>query len=122
MDDDVLLNIHVVFWQWVPQDSTLAITNAVFSCDSQSVYACFEDGSVNVFSASAMSLKLRCRIHPTAYLPSNPRYAPYLNNRTESKQVEYNIRILSFRNCDLTVPGCFPSSLLLIHPKLTSSR
>ncbi|XP_031130262.1 topless-related protein 4-like isoform X2 [Ipomoea triloba] len=58
--------------QWVPQDSTLAITNAVFSCDSQSVYACFEDGSVNVFSASAMSLKLRCRIHPTAYLPSNP--------------------------------------------------
>ncbi|XP_019170022.1 PREDICTED: topless-related protein 4-like isoform X2 [Ipomoea nil] len=58
--------------QWVPQDSTLAITNAVFSCDSQSVYACFEDGSVNVFSATAMSLKLRCRIHPTAYLPSNP--------------------------------------------------
>lgn len=61
------------FWQWVPRESSSAITDATYSCDSQSIYTSFEDGSVSVFTVAG--LKLRCRINPTAYLPSTPRYA-----------------------------------------------
>ncbi|KAI3463417.1 hypothetical protein Pfo_020080 [Paulownia fortunei] len=53
--------------QWVPQESSAALTDATYSCDSQSIYATFEDGSVCVFTSPG--LKLRCRINPTAYLP-----------------------------------------------------
>ncbi|KAF5198327.1 Topless-like [Thalictrum thalictroides] len=51
------------------QEPTGAITHATYSCDSQSIYASFGDGSVGVLSAT--TLRLRCRINPTAYLPSN---------------------------------------------------
>ncbi|KAL2463066.1 Topless-related protein 4 [Forsythia ovata] len=61
--------------QWVPRESSSAITDATFSCDSQSVYASFEDGSVCVLTATG--LKLRCRINPAAYLPSNPSSRAY---------------------------------------------
>ncbi|KAH6832337.1 WUS-interacting protein 2 [Perilla frutescens var. hirtella] len=55
---------------WLPREPSPAITDATYSCDSQSIYACFEDGSVSIFTAAG--LKLRCRISPTAYLPSSP--------------------------------------------------
>ncbi|KAF9615189.1 hypothetical protein IFM89_022451 [Coptis chinensis] len=55
--------------QWVPQESSVPITHATYSCDSQSIYASFGDGSVGVLTA--ITLRLRCRIHPTAYIPSN---------------------------------------------------
>ncbi|CAA0827363.1 Topless-related protein 4 [Striga hermonthica] len=55
--------------QWVP--SGPAITDATYSCDSHSIYTSFDDGSVCVFTSAG--LKLRCRVNPTAYLPSNPR-------------------------------------------------
>lgn len=55
--------------QWVPRESSAPITHATFSCDSQLVYASFLDAAVCVFSAS--NLRLRCRINPSAYLPSN---------------------------------------------------
>lgn len=58
--------------QWVPQESSGAITDATYSCDSQTIYASFEDGSLSVLTAT--TLRLRCRISPAAYLPSNPRY------------------------------------------------
>lgn len=59
-------------WQWAPRESNAAaITDATYSCDSQSIYASFEDGSVCVFTAAG--LKLRCRISPAAYLHSNQR-------------------------------------------------
>ncbi|XP_011073420.1 topless-related protein 4 [Sesamum indicum] len=61
--------------QWVPRESSPLITDATYSCDSQSIYTCFEDGSVNVFTA--VGLKLRCRINPTAYLPSTPSSRVY---------------------------------------------
>ncbi|KAL0441640.1 UNVERIFIED_CONTAM: Topless-related protein 4 [Sesamum radiatum] len=61
--------------QWVPRESSPLITDATYSCDSQSIYTCFEDGSVNVFTAAG--LKLRCRINPTAYLPSTPSSRVY---------------------------------------------
>ncbi|GER44119.1 transducin family protein / WD-40 repeat family protein [Striga asiatica] len=54
--------------QWVP--SGPAITDATYSCDSQLIYTSFDDGSVCVFTSAG--LKLRCRVNPTAYLPSNP--------------------------------------------------
>ncbi|KAM7256890.1 hypothetical protein ACFE04_012631 [Oxalis oulophora] len=54
--------------QWVPRDSSAPITHATFSCDSQLVYASFLDATVCVFSAA--NLVLRCRINPSAYLPS----------------------------------------------------
>ncbi|GFP88955.1 topless-related protein 4 [Phtheirospermum japonicum] len=56
--------------QWAPRESSLAITDATYSCDSQSIYTSFDDGSVCIFTATG--LKLRCRINPTSYLPSTP--------------------------------------------------
>ncbi|XP_022946241.1 topless-related protein 4-like isoform X1 [Cucurbita moschata] len=56
--------------QWLPREVSGPITHATFSCDSQSIYVSFEDGSVGVLTAS--TLRLRCRINPNAYLSSNP--------------------------------------------------
>ncbi|XP_023545229.1 topless-related protein 3-like [Cucurbita pepo subsp. pepo] len=54
--------------QWVPQDVLPApISYAAYSCNSQLVYATFCDGNVGVFDAD--SLRLRCRIAPSVYLP-----------------------------------------------------
>ncbi|KAL3840982.1 hypothetical protein ACJIZ3_025573 [Penstemon smallii] len=61
--------------QWVPREMSALITDATYSCDSQSVYASFDDGSISVFTAAG--LKLRCRINPTAYLPSTPSSRVY---------------------------------------------
>ncbi|XP_062155997.1 topless-related protein 4 isoform X2 [Alnus glutinosa] len=58
--------------QWLPRESSGSVTDATYSCDSQSIYASTEDGSVCVLTAT--TLRLRCRISPAAYLPSNPRY------------------------------------------------
>ncbi|CAN4108850.1 unnamed protein product [Withania somnifera] len=53
--------------QWVPQDALSApITYAAYSCNSQLVYASFSDGNVGVFDAD--TLRLRCRVAPSAYL------------------------------------------------------
>ncbi|KAG6599201.1 Topless-related protein 3, partial [Cucurbita argyrosperma subsp. sororia] len=55
--------------QWVPQDVLPApISYAAYSCNSQLVYATFCDGNVGVFDAD--SLRLRCRIAPSVYLPA----------------------------------------------------
>ncbi|GLJ08649.1 hypothetical protein SUGI_0092930 [Cryptomeria japonica] len=56
--------------QWVPHDSlSTPISNATYSCDSHLIYASFCDGAIGVFQAE--TLKLRCRISASAYLPSN---------------------------------------------------
>lgn len=59
-------------WQWVPRESSGVITDATYSCDCQSVYATFEDGSVSIITTP--SFQHRCRIYPAAYLPCSPRY------------------------------------------------
>ncbi|KAF7817952.1 topless-related protein 3-like [Senna tora] len=52
--------------QWVPQEVLSApISNAAYSCNSQLIYATFCDGNIGVFDAD--SLRLRCRIAPSAY-------------------------------------------------------
>ncbi|KAF8081695.1 hypothetical protein N665_0870s0017 [Sinapis alba] len=56
-------------------DNTGGITSGAYSGDCQSIFVSFEDGTVYVFTAS--NLRLRCRINPTAYLPSNPRSSVY---------------------------------------------
>ncbi|KAE9464317.1 hypothetical protein C3L33_03710, partial [Rhododendron williamsianum] len=61
--------------QWVAPEASGPITHATYSCDSQSIYICFEDGSVCVLTAS--TLRLRCRISPTSYLPANPSSRVY---------------------------------------------
>jgi len=61
----------ILFMQWFPREASGPITHATYSCDSQSIYVSFEDGSVGVLTAS--TLRLRCRINSTAYLPPNPR-------------------------------------------------
>ncbi|KAG7603609.1 Topless-related protein 3 [Arabidopsis thaliana] len=54
--------------QWIPQDSLSApISSAVYACNSQLIYTTFRDGNIGVFDAD--SLRLRCRISPSAYLP-----------------------------------------------------
>ncbi|KAJ6932393.1 topless-related protein 1 isoform X3 [Populus alba x Populus x berolinensis] len=55
--------------QWLPRESSAPISHAVFSCDSQLVYASFLDATVCVFSAA--NLRLRCRINPSSYPPPN---------------------------------------------------
>ncbi|CAN1786868.1 Topless-related protein 4 [Linum perenne] len=60
--------------QWFPRDVN-PITHATYSCDSQSIYVGFEDGSVGVLTSP--SLRLRCRIGSTAYLPPNPSLRVY---------------------------------------------
>ncbi|GJZ97892.1 topless-related protein 4-like protein isoform X3 [Tanacetum coccineum] len=61
--------------QWGPREASGPITNATYSCDSQSIYVTFEDGSIDILTAS--TLRLRCRISSTAYLPSNPTTRVY---------------------------------------------
>lgn len=63
--------------QWVPQDNlTAPISYAMYSCNSQLVYASFCDGNIGIFDAD--SLKLRCRIAPSVYQPpvSNRNQGP----------------------------------------------
>ncbi|MFS7940504.1 putative transcription factor WD40-like family [Helianthus anomalus] len=64
--------------QWLVRESSAPISHAMFSCDSQLVYASFLDATVCVFTAS--NLRLRCRINPSAYLspsvPSNQNVHP----------------------------------------------
>ncbi|XP_023762146.2 protein TOPLESS-like [Lactuca sativa] len=64
--------------QWLARESSAPISHAMFSCDSQLVYASFLDATVCVFTAS--HLRLRCRINPSAYLspnvPSNANVHP----------------------------------------------
>ncbi|KAF3775758.1 TOPLESS protein [Nymphaea thermarum] len=53
--------------QWTPRDSLSApISSAIYSCDGLLVYTGFCDGAVGVFDAE--SLRLRCRIAPSAYI------------------------------------------------------
>ncbi|MFS7895927.1 putative transcription factor WD40-like family [Helianthus anomalus] len=61
--------------QWVPPETNGLITHATYSCDSQSIYASFEDGSVGILTAS--TLRLRCRIGSSSYLSTNPTSRVY---------------------------------------------
>ncbi|KAG9138676.1 hypothetical protein Leryth_018567 [Lithospermum erythrorhizon] len=61
--------------QWAPREASGPITFATYSCDSSSIYVSFQDGSVGVLTAS--TLQLRCRINPSAYLPTNPSSKAY---------------------------------------------
>lgn len=61
--------------QWVPREPSSSITDATYSCDSQSIFISFEDGSLSVLTAA--TLRLRCKINPSAYLPSNPSMRVY---------------------------------------------
>ncbi|KAL9224439.1 hypothetical protein vseg_000469 [Gypsophila vaccaria] len=56
--------------QWFAPEARGPITHATYSCDSQSIYVSFQDGSISILTAS--NLRLRCRINPNAYLPPNP--------------------------------------------------
>ncbi|GMY06426.1 protein TOPLESS-RELATED PROTEIN 2-like isoform X1 [Fagus crenata] len=54
---------------WSPKDTLPApISSAIYSCDGLLVYTSFYDGAVGVFDAD--SLRIRCRIAPSAYIPS----------------------------------------------------
>ncbi|XVF41623.1 hypothetical protein PTKIN_Ptkin01aG0294400 [Pterospermum kingtungense] len=54
---------------WSPKDSlTAPISSAIYSCDGLLIYAGFCDGAIGVFDVD--NLRLRCRIAPSAYIPS----------------------------------------------------
>ncbi|KAI6681615.1 hypothetical protein NL676_035496 [Syzygium grande] len=61
--------------QWVTREASGPITDATYSCNGQSIYLSFEDGSIGVLTAS--ELRLRCRINPAAYIPPNPSLRVY---------------------------------------------
>uniref|UniRef100_A0A0E0LRJ9 CTLH domain-containing protein n=1 Tax=Oryza punctata TaxID=4537 RepID=A0A0E0LRJ9_ORYPU len=53
---------------WSPREALPApISSAIYSCDGLLIYAGFCDGAIGVFEAE--SLRLRCRIAPSAYIP-----------------------------------------------------
>ncbi|XP_019155381.1 PREDICTED: uncharacterized protein LOC109152249 [Ipomoea nil] len=52
--------------QWIP---CVRISSATYSCNSQLIYASFIDGNIGVLDAD--TLRLKCRIVPSAYLPQN---------------------------------------------------
>lgn len=55
--------------QWSPKDTLPApISSAIYSCDGLLVYAGFCDGAIGVFDAE--TLRFRCRIGPSAYIPT----------------------------------------------------
>ncbi|PIA58831.1 hypothetical protein AQUCO_00500636v1 [Aquilegia coerulea] len=55
-------------FSWSPRDALSApVSSAIYSCDGLLVYVGFGDGAVGVFDVD--SLRLRCRIAPSAYLP-----------------------------------------------------
>ncbi|GAB2269496.1 Topless- protein 4 [Dionaea muscipula] len=57
--------------QWFPpQESSGAIADATYSCNSESIYVCLEDGSLAVLTGAMLTL--RCLINPAAYIPLNP--------------------------------------------------
>ncbi|XP_065050198.1 protein TOPLESS-RELATED PROTEIN 2-like [Musa acuminata AAA Group] len=64
---------------WSPRDALPApISSAIYSCDGVLVYSAFCDGAIGVFEAD--SLRLRCRIAPSAYISppvSSPPGAAY---------------------------------------------
>ncbi|XP_010325597.1 protein TOPLESS-RELATED PROTEIN 2-like isoform X1 [Solanum lycopersicum] len=54
---------------WYPRDSLSApISSAIYSCDGLLIFTGFCDGAIGIFDAD--SLRLRCRIAPSAYLSS----------------------------------------------------
>ncbi|PWA58943.1 CTLH LisH motif, WD40/YVTN repeat-like-containing domain, Topless family [Artemisia annua] len=55
--------------QWFPPETSSLITDATYSCDSQSIFVGFKDGRVAILASS--TLTLRCRISSAAYLPNN---------------------------------------------------
>ncbi|XP_039166201.1 topless-related protein 4 isoform X2 [Eucalyptus grandis] len=61
--------------QQVSREACGPITDATYSCDGQSVYVSFEDGSISVLTAS--TLRLRCRVNPAAYIFPNPSLRIY---------------------------------------------
>ena len=62
------LTFHNLIMQWFPRDALPApISSAIYSCDGLLVYAAFCDGAIGVFETE--SLRLRCRIAPSAYIP-----------------------------------------------------
>ncbi|XP_049362295.1 protein TOPLESS-RELATED PROTEIN 2-like isoform X3 [Solanum verrucosum] len=59
---------------WYPRDSLSApISSAIYSCDGLLIFTGFCDGAIGIFDAD--SLRLRCRIAPSAYLSSIGRYS-----------------------------------------------
>jgi len=55
---------------WSPRDALPSpISSAVYSSDGLMVYAGFRDGAIGIFEAE--SLRLQCRIAPSAYIPSS---------------------------------------------------
>ncbi|XVE90489.1 hypothetical protein DITRI_Ditri20bG0081700 [Diplodiscus trichospermus] len=63
--DSMLECLH----SWSPKDSLSApISSAIYSCDGLLIYAGFCDGAIGVFDSD--NLRLRCRIAPSAYVPS----------------------------------------------------
>ncbi|PUZ64118.1 hypothetical protein GQ55_3G118600 [Panicum hallii var. hallii] len=55
---------------WSPRDALPSpISSAVYTSNGLLVYAGFRDGAIGIFEAE--SLRLRCRIAPSAYIPSS---------------------------------------------------
>ncbi|KAK3436794.1 hypothetical protein EUGRSUZ_C01417 [Eucalyptus grandis] len=61
--------------QWDTREASAPITDATYSCNGQSIYVSFEDGSISVLSAS--TLRLICCINPAAYILPKPSLKVY---------------------------------------------
>ncbi|KAL9680409.1 hypothetical protein QQ045_018288 [Rhodiola kirilowii] len=61
--------------QWYPRKAAIKITDAVYSSDSQLIYASYDDGTVTVLTST--KLIPTCLINVTGCIPSNPSLKSY---------------------------------------------
>ena len=71
------LTFHNLTMQWFPRDAPPSpISSAIYSLGCLLVYAGFRDGAIGIFDAKSLTLK--CRIAPSAYIPSSiSRYVEF---------------------------------------------
>jgi hypothetical protein len=66
----LIFNLGYLIMQWSPRDALPSlVSSAVYSSDGLLVYAGFCDGAIGIFEAE--SLRVQCRIAPSAYIPSS---------------------------------------------------
>jgi hypothetical protein len=99
----LMLSHHYLIMQWSPRDALPSpISSAVYTSDGLLVYAGFRDGAIGIFEAE--SLRLRCRIAASAYIPSS--VSRYVQSPTVSVE-SGAILILVANNILLLLPsGC----------------
>jgi len=110
------LTFHNLTMQWFPRDAPPSpISSAVYSLGCLLVYAGFRDGAIGIFDAESLTLK--CRIAPSAYIPSSiSRYVEFQAVPIFCLWVVVSILVT---NVLFLLPLLFPGMVKLSIPQLS---